>query len=97
MNLTDKDRIVSDDTDFSLLGCQISHPNFCNVTNTVTTTEDASDLSSGSAFLARRHQWLTSLMLHCNAIHLCSVLLAAHSPPRRPGPPSDEKALGDAT
>jgi hypothetical protein len=56
MNLTDKDRIVSDDTDLSLLGCQISHPNFCNVTNTVTTTEDASDFMQRLEVLAVHHE-----------------------------------------
>ncbi len=34
--------IVTDNTDFSLLG---SHPNFFNVTNTVTPTENASDFT----------------------------------------------------
>ncbi len=48
--------IVTDNTNFSLLGCQISHPNFCNATNTVTPTENASDFKQRHEVLASHHE-----------------------------------------
>jgi hypothetical protein len=48
--------IVTDNTDFSLLGCQIRHPNFCNDTNTVTPTENDSDFMQRREVFADHHE-----------------------------------------
>ncbi len=48
--------IVAEDTDFSILGIQIRHPNFCKATNTVTSTENASDFMQRREVLAVHHE-----------------------------------------
>ena len=47
---------VADDTDFSRLGCQIRHPNFCDATNTVMPTETASAFMQRREVLAAHHE-----------------------------------------